>query len=254
MTYVVMSAPLQAQAPPGPMGGAPSQDPPPPPRPQVQKPTLPTRTSIVGEWVFNRTDSDDPAQKLQDARSRRSSSNGGYGGGGPRMGYPGGGLGGRRMGSQGESDDERQKMQELVNPPSKLTVAEPVVAGAPPLREVPSTEIDLFDDQQRKRALFTDGRKLQKSKDANYQEIAAHWDGKQLVTDEKSPHGGKMSRSYELSYEGTQLYETLHLTTGRNSSPVIIRFVYDATGAAAKPPAAAATPASTVPASGAPKQ
>lgn len=242
MTYVAISAPVRAQAPPGPMGGTPSQDPAPPPRPQVQKPQLPTRNNIFGEWAFNRSDSDDPAQKLQEARSRQSSSNGGYGGGGPRMGYPGGGLGGRRMGNQGESDDERQKMQELVNPSNKLTVAE----------VSKDSEVDLFDDQQRKRALFTDGRKVQKSKDANYQEIAAHWDGKQLVTDEKSPRGGKMSRSYELSYDGTQLYETLHLTMGRSNSPVIIRFVYDAAGG--KSPAAASTPASTAPATGAAKQ
>jgi len=26
---------------------------------------------------------------------------------------------------------------------------------------------------------------------------------------------------------GRQLYETLHMTTGRNNSPLVIRFVYD---------------------------
>ena len=36
-----------------------------------------------------------------------------------------------------------------------------------------------------------------------------------------------MSRTYELSYDGTQLYETLHMTTGRNNTPLVIRFVYD---------------------------
>jgi hypothetical protein len=61
-----------------------------------------------------------------------------------------------------------------------------------------------------------------------------------------------MSRSYELSYDGTQLYETLHLMMGRSNSPVIIRFVYDAAGG--KSPAAASTPASTAPATGAAKQ
>lgn len=220
------------------MSGAPSQDPAPPPRPQVQRAPIPQRTSIFGEWVFNRNDSDDPAQKLQEARSRQSS-NGGYGGGGPRLGYPGGGMGGggRRMGGQGESDEERQKMTELMNPANKLTLTE----------VSKDSQIDILDDQQRKLTLYTDGRKIQKSKDANNQEVAAHWDGsRSIVTDEKGPHG-KMSRSYELSYEGTQLYETLHMTMGRNNSPVIIRFVYDATGG--KPPAApapsanAATPA-----------
>jgi hypothetical protein len=74
---------------------------------------------------------------------------------------------------------------------------------------------------------MTDGRKLQKSKDENYQEIAAKFDGNRLVTDEKNPRGGKMNRTFELSYDGRQLYETLHLTTGRSNSSLVIHFVYD---------------------------
>jgi hypothetical protein len=108
-------------------------------------------------------------------------------------------------------------MQELLNPSRSLTVAE----------AKKDVEIDMFDDQERKSAFFTDGRKLQKTKDGNSQEIAAHWDGNRLVTDEKSPSGRKMSRTYELSYDGTQLYETLQLTRGRADSQISIRYVYD---------------------------
>lgn len=108
-------------------------------------------------------------------------------------------------------------MQEVMTPPRALTVAE----------AKKDVEIDLFDDQQRKTALFTDGRKLQKTKDSSTQEIAAHWDGNRLVTNEKTPKGQKMSRTYELSYDGTQLYETLRLTRGRSNSQVSIRYVYD---------------------------
>jgi hypothetical protein len=108
-------------------------------------------------------------------------------------------------------------MQEFMNPSRALTVAEAK-------RDV---EIDIFDDQQHKNAFFTDGRKLQKTKDSNTQEIAAHWDGGRLVTDEKSPSGKKISRTYELSYDGTQLYETLRLTRGRSDSQISIRYVYD---------------------------
>ena len=88
-------------------------------------------------------------------------------------------------------------------------------------------EVDLVDDRDRKRAFMTDGRKLQKSKDANYQEIAAKFDGKRLVTEEKSPRGDKMSRTFELSEDGRQLYQTLHMTTGRNNTPLVVRYVYD---------------------------
>lgn len=108
-------------------------------------------------------------------------------------------------------------MQEVVNPSRALTVAE----------AKKDVEIDVFDDQQRKTAIFTDGRKLEKTKDSTTQEIAAHWDGNRLVTDEKTPKGQKMSRTYELSYDSTQLYETLRLTRGRSNSQVSIRYVYD---------------------------
>jgi hypothetical protein len=88
-------------------------------------------------------------------------------------------------------------------------------------------EVDLTDDDNRKRALMTDGRKLQKSKDPAYEEIAAHWDGNRLVTDEKDGRGNKMSRSFELAPGGQQLYETVHMTVGRNNTTVVIRYVYD---------------------------
>jgi len=154
---------------------------------------------------------------MQEARGANS---GGGGRGGVRMGIPGmggGPYGGGRRGGGNESDEDRQKMQEVVNPAQALTVAE----------AKKDVEIDMFDDQQRKSAFYTDGRKLQKTKDSTSQEIAAHWDGNRLVTDEKTPSGRKMSRIYELSYDGTQLYETLHLTRGRSDSTISIRYVYD---------------------------
>jgi hypothetical protein len=241
----------RAQAPPGPLPQVQSQDAPPPaPRSQAPKPAVQPRTSIFGVWKLDQDESDDPRKKMQEARSQ-TQNNGGYGGnrrmggGYPGGGYPGGGYpgggggggpyGGRRGGQQNESDEDRQRMAEVINPSNTLTVAE----------AKRNVEVDLFDDAQHKRALFTDGRKVQKSKDANYQEIPAHWDDKRLVTDEKSPRGGKMSRTYELSSDGTQLYETLRMTTGRSNTSVVIRYVYDQSGAL---PAAAATntaPAST---------
>jgi hypothetical protein len=182
---------------------------------------------------LNRDDSDDPRKRAQESR-------GGGSGGNRRMGggYPGGGggYGGRRMGGgQGMSDEDRQRMRELMNPANTLTLAE----------AKKDAEVDAFDGQERKRAFFTDGRKLQKSKDTNYQEIGAHWDGARLVTDEKNPRGGKMSRTYELSYDGTQLYETLHMAVGRSNTPLVIRFVYDqAPGASpSTPPATSPVPA-----------
>ncbi len=106
-------------------------------------------------------------------------------------------------------------MHELLSPPTNITLS---MTGA---------EVDLKDDHDRKRAFMTDRRKLQKSKDDNYQEIAAKWEGSRLVTDEKNPRGGKMSRTFELSPDGRQLYETLNLKLGRNNYETSTRYVYD---------------------------
>jgi hypothetical protein len=208
----------RAQAPPGPLPAAQPQTPEPrDARRQAQVATVKPRTSILGAWKLNRDESDDARKKTQDARG----ANGGGGGrGGVRMGIPGmggGPYGGRRGGGGNESDQDRERMQEFMNPSRSLTVAE----------AKKDVEIDMFDDQEHKSAFFTDGRKLQKTKDNASQEIAAHWDGNRLVTDEKSPSGRKISRTYELSYDGTQLYETLRLSRGRSDTQVSIRYVYD---------------------------
>jgi hypothetical protein len=204
----LVPAAIRAQAPAGPLPQAESKGAPPASvRPSV--PPVEPRTTILGTWKVNRDESDDPRKRRQDSGS---SNGGGYGG--RRGGMGGGGRGGYgRRG--GESDEERQKMRELFSPPAAMTLS---MTGA---------EVDLVDDRDRKRAFMTDGRKLQKSKDTNYQEIAAKFDGKRLVTEEKSPRGDKMSRTFELSEDGRQLYQTLHMTTGRSNTPLVVRFVYD---------------------------
>ncbi len=88
-------------------------------------------------------------------------------------------------------------------------------------------EVDVTDDQYRKLVFYTDGRQLQKPTNDNYQEIAAHWNGRQLVSDEKGPQGGKMSRTFELSQDGRQVYETLHIDGSKSKGPLVVRYVYD---------------------------
>jgi hypothetical protein len=176
-------------------------------------PLPPPRTTILGAWKLNRDESDDPSSREQKSSGSNSGGSGGRHGG-IGIGYPGGGHGGYG-GRGGESDEERQKMHALFTAANAMTLS---MTGA---------EVDLVDDRERKRAFVTDGRKLQKSKDDSYQEIAAKWDGNRLATEEKDPHGNKMSRTFELSEDGRQLYETLHMTSGRNNTPLVIRFVYE---------------------------
>jgi hypothetical protein len=209
---------VQAQAPPGPQSPTPPPGvkvpaakplPPPPPLP-------PPRQTILGDWKLNRDQSDDMRGQSDD----QGSNSGGYGrrsgGGYPGGGYPGGGYPGGGGGMpRGDSEAVREKLHELLSPPMRIALS---MTGA---------EVDLMDDQDRKRAFVTDGRKLQKPKDNSYQEIAARWDGKSLVTDEKSPRGGKMSRRFELSEDGRQLNETIRMDNGKNGATRTYRFVYD---------------------------
>ena len=207
VTLLVCSQNAQAQAPAGPVS-APPPGTVPVAKPREAPPLPPPRQSILGAWTLNRDESDD----MRNWRDPRDADGGGYGRRGGGGGYPGrrGGYGG------GESDDERQKMHELLSPPATITLS---MTGA---------EVDLMDDHDRKRAFMTDGRKLQKSKDYRYREIAAKWDGKRLVTDEKSPTGGKMSRTFELSPDRRQLYENLHIeSSGRNGGTLDAHYVYE---------------------------
>jgi hypothetical protein len=105
-------------------------------------------------------------------------------------------------------------MQPLVNPSESLAI------------DLKNPEVDLTDDQFQKLVLFTDGRQLPKSSPKDEQDAAAHWSGSQLVSDEKSPLGGRMSRTFELSQDGRQMYETLHIDNGKKTA-IVIRYVYD---------------------------
>jgi hypothetical protein len=223
LTALAIPVSMSAQAPAGPL---PATQPQPSPSsaasPQNQPPRTETRTSILGRWKLNLDESDDPRKKMEDARTNRASRSGN---GVSIAGFPIGGRGGNRG---GESEEEQQRTQSVIAPANSLALAQ---------KDPKDPEVDLTDDLNRKRALFTDGRKLQKPdpKDDSYEEMAAHWDGSRLVTDEKGPRGGKMSRTFELSYDGAELYETLRLTVGRSSAPVDIRYVYEPVAASAAP-------------------
>jgi hypothetical protein len=232
---------MDAQAAPGPIMRSPSHpqsaDETPQPEAKPEAPKLPGRKTLAGPWKMNRDDSDDPRQKLRASEGSSGGNNGGNSGGrgnpggypggnpggypgGGRGGWPGGGGGSPSGGSRNSGQDleDNPKLQELVYPSQSLNI------------ELKNPEIDVTDDQSHKLLLYTDGRKLQKFTDSNQQEVLAHWSGSELVSDEKSPLGGKMSRTFELADDGRKLHETLSIENGRSERPVIIRYVYDVAG------------------------
>jgi hypothetical protein len=207
---------LLAQAPAGPLPQAQPQPSAQPPR--TQDPKVEQRKTLSGFWKLNLDESDDPRKIMQDARRVHSGgSHGRRSGGGFPIGFPGGngGPSGGRGGANGSGQNGEQ-MRDLIRPANSLTIT---------LKEV---EVDLIDDHSHKLVFYTHGRKLKNSKDEASREIAAHWDGNRLVSDEKSPQGWKMSRSFELAVDCTQIYETVRIDSSRSNPPLVIRYVYNA--------------------------
>jgi hypothetical protein len=208
---------LLAQAPPGPL--PPSHPLPPPPKAATakKKPEVESRSTLAGFWKLNKDESDDPKNKVEDARHSKDEPDGRMGGPRVGVGYPGGGpngpYGGRGMGSV---DEGALKLEELVRPAFTQTI------------DLKDKEVDTTNEQDTKLVIYTDGRKLPKQKDYSPQQILAHWDGAKLVTDEKGPQGKQMSRTFELSFDGKQIYETWRIEGSRSTSDIIIRYVYDA--------------------------
>lgn len=216
------------QAAPGPL--PPSHPLPPPPKapPARKKPELEPRKSLAGYWKLNQDDSDDAKQKLEDARKTQAG-NGGPGGGmgGPRVGVgfpcmgcgPNGPYGGGGP-TRGDDTYDSERVWELIRPEYSQNIT------------LSDGEVDSTNDHGDKVVYYTDGRKLQKSKDKNQdtsvQEVSAQWKDKQLVTDEKGPRNKKISRTFELSPDGKQFTETWTLETTRSGAPIHIRYVYDA--------------------------
>jgi len=247
---------LYAQAAPGPIHppAADSQSsdgsaaPPPPP---VKQYPAQKKENLTGSWRINPDESDDARQKIEQARNRGGTNNpnagnnpypGNGGGNGPygRPGnspypgsgspYPGNGGGngpyGRRGGGLGDNTnyEDRQQLQDLIEPATSLSFAQK------------EGEVDVTDDQGRKRVYLTDSRKPQKSKDANYQESAAHWEGARLVSEEKGLRGGRITRTYDLTPDGKQLNENVRLDN-THTGLITVRYVFDI--AASSTPAAA---------------
>jgi len=193
------------------------------PPPRTATPNVPRTKSLAGTWRLNTDESDDPGRKLQQARSSgNGGQNGRHGGGGMGGGWPGGGgmggrggMGGGRAQGGGESDSDHQKMYIFLAPSQRLTVT------------VKEPEINVADDDDHKFVFYTDGRKVEKSKDPAHQDFTAKWEEYRLVAEGKDPHGNKYERSYEVLQGNQQLRETLFLKVGRNSAEVSIRYVYD---------------------------
>jgi len=214
-----------AQAPPGPIAPVASQrsanEPPPPPPVKIVP-----RTNILGAWKLNRDESDDP--KARSNQRKVNDPNQGHGGNsGPHIGFPGGGMGGPGIGggqrgnngSQKDTTEDRQRYAELIDPSIRLKLAR---------KTEKDPIVEMFGDQGRKTIFYTDGHKPDTPAGVGMDVVEAKWDGDKLVSSSPLPKKGSLTRTYEVSPDGLQLWEEVEMVIGKDKNPSRFRFVYDA--------------------------
>jgi hypothetical protein len=180
--------------------------------------------NLSGSWKLNKDLSDDPQQKMKDARSE--SGGGGSSGGGRSGGHRGGGMGrGGRSSDSGNDDDTQRSTFEDAAASSALLKIQ---------HEDPA--LSIVDGLGRQHQLYTDGRKVEEQRSlGGTTQIRANWkDGRIVVTTEPE-RGPKITDTYAVAADGSQLTVTTRIE-GHRGHPVEIRRVYDAVKPAPAPP------------------
>jgi len=208
---------------------------------------------LAGQWTFNKDQSDDASQKVQEAeanakaqRDDSRSGGGGYPGGGGGGGYPGsgggypggggigfpGGRGGMGGGYPGGGGMGRRGQRGGGAGPSSALSSEDLehLAANPKMLRVEQAEksISITDDRGESRNLYPDGKK-HKENDSSGKSVTikTHWEGNHLIAESKLGHSGKLTETYELNPGGKQLVFISQLDNSRLSEPLVIRRVYD---------------------------
>jgi hypothetical protein len=225
VAWLVFAGTAFAQAPPGPIAPVASQrsagEPPPPPPVKIVP-----RTNILGAWKLNRDESDDPKARSNQRKVNDPNQNRG-GNSGPRVGWPGGGMGGPGTGggqrgnggSQKDTTEDRQRYAELIDPSIRLKLER---------KNQKDPIVEMFGDQGRKTIFYTDGHKPDAPAGVGTDVVEAKWDGEKLVSSSPLPKKGSLTRTYEVSPDGLQLWEEVEMVIGKDKNPSRFRFVYDA--------------------------
>lgn len=163
--------------------------------------------NLAGTWQLNKKQSDDPRQKMREARGEQ----GGRGGG--RFGGRGMGAGRQR---QGQGNDMMKEYAQLTTTQTDSMAKVTNESGR---------VLALYSsvDQSANQPASSDSNQSDNSEERSQ---SAQWQQDQLVVTTQT-RGGSATRTYELSPDGKHLYLTTRIENQRLSQPVIIRFVYD---------------------------
>lgn len=210
--FVLMPLGISAQnAPAGPIAPGTPTDQTPATQSQTPAASSDAHPNLAGTWQLNKKQSDDPREKMQEARNEQ-----GNGGGG---GFGGRGMGRGRQG-QGQGGD---MMKEF----SQLTITQ--TSSMAKVTGESGRVLALYSSADQSQTPSAAGNSNKSDNSTPGQEsAAAQWQENQLVVTSQIRRSST-TRSYELSPDGKQLYVTTRIENQRLSQPVIYRFVYDST-------------------------
>lgn len=168
--------------------------------------------NLSGTWSLNRELSDDPREKMREARE----SGGGPGRGGGFRGHRGGGgpagLRGRRR-DGGGAESGSADSEDLMRAFEKLSI----VHRDPELR--------ITDGFGREHVLYTDDRRIEEERSAGTVKIRARWKDGHVVVTTTPEHGSKIIETYAVTADGSVLTVTTAIE-GRGRE-ISFRRVYD---------------------------
>jgi hypothetical protein len=197
------------------------------------------RQGLIGQWVLNTSESDDPRAKLTEGRpegGRRGPEGGGPGWGGPGGGSgrgSGGGFGRGRGGFGGRGGPEGEGGARPAAPPLILEAQRITIANLEP-------EITMLEPDGAVRRLHADGRAYQ---DSNGAEVTTRWHKDALVVETKAGRG-RVKETWSAAAGPRRLTVVVEIERPFRGDAVTIRRVFDAVelDAAPREPAPAGPP------------
>jgi len=197
------------------------------------------RPDFSGTWKLNTDLSEDPREKMQEARgSSGVRDGGGFGGRGGGAGFGGGGRGGmggggtggggrRGGGDSGDRGDGAKRLGESLAAQRVLTISHR------------DPELVVRDGNGPSRTFFTDARKVEEERSEGTAKIQAKWKDRSVVVVTKFGRR-ETTETFERAADGAYLLLTTKIDGGR--APLSFRRVYEsaltslpAEGGAAEP-------------------
>jgi hypothetical protein len=183
--------------------------------------------NLTGTWQLNKDQSDDPEKVIKNARSSGGGGGSGFSGGGTgRHRGGGGGSGGRGGNGDSSSSSSSGGFDERFAALDTLQI------------DHKDPSLSITDAAGRERTLYTDGRKTEEEHSyGGTTAVTASWKDGHLEVVSKPESGAKITETYTVAADHSQMTVTTKVDGGRSGSYTIHR-VYDAAAPGTSKPGA----------------